>query len=338
MPVNLYFDPINAPVGLNAEPIGGNRRKDVRIVQELLAKIPPTAGGPRPDLKEGLDPPSEFVTPKTVEAIFEFQDHHFGCSNGRVYPDDVTLTKLREEAWRNDQPGKRGAPPPGGPRAFPKAVTMARIMTLRDRYVQLAMEYNGAVSDEKGADGHRHGWKTLKAIYQETLEDWQAINAPDSNFQKAGLVVGPVQWCGVFATWVLRQVHAEFRTGLEIKWRRWSKSDSGGMLANGVPLPYFHLSGGHPALAKFIRKGDVCVTSLANSHHVIAVTDPAGGVFEAIEGNQMYGSGHELCSEAGKNKPDHNKCTPVFKRHIVLKQRSVAEVVAYWAPFRPPRM
>src|SRR6478735_10844661 len=65
---------------------GTNFPSDVRKVQEAMNKIPAKAGGPDPALVvDGL------VGSKTIGAIAKFQQHHFGWSDQRVDPDNLTM-------------------------------------------------------------------------------------------------------------------------------------------------------------------------------------------------------------------------------------------------------
>jgi len=72
---------------------GVNRPDDVRKVQKLLNKVPPTEGGPKVPLAvDGI------CGQKTIRAIQTFQLHHFGWkgADGRVDPYGRTLAKLDE--------------------------------------------------------------------------------------------------------------------------------------------------------------------------------------------------------------------------------------------------
>ncbi len=88
---------ISASVGLN----GTNRPQDVKIVQELLNKVPSAQGGAVPALKvDGL------AWGKTTSAIKKFQQEclHFSWPDGRIDPGGKTFQAL----GAFDQP----APPP----------------------------------------------------------------------------------------------------------------------------------------------------------------------------------------------------------------------------------
>jgi len=81
---------IAAPVGR----LGGlNRPSDVKVVQELLNRVPHAAGGPYPLL--AVD---SLCGPKTMDAIQNFQLQQFGWgeADGRVDPNGPTLQKLNQ--------------------------------------------------------------------------------------------------------------------------------------------------------------------------------------------------------------------------------------------------
>ena len=68
---------------------GVNRFDDVKRIQEALNKVPPNKGGPVPPLVvDGLS------GPKTVAAIWKFQQAQGVPADGRIDPGHVTLAKL----------------------------------------------------------------------------------------------------------------------------------------------------------------------------------------------------------------------------------------------------
>jgi peptidoglycan hydrolase-like protein with peptidoglycan-binding domain len=81
---------IAAPVGRFG---GTNRPSDVKVVQELLNRVPSAAGGPTPLLTV-----DSLCGPRTVEAIQKFQVKQLGwtLADGRVDPGGPTLQKLNE--------------------------------------------------------------------------------------------------------------------------------------------------------------------------------------------------------------------------------------------------
>lgn len=71
---------------------GVNLESDVATIQEMLNRVPIAEGGPKMPLAvDGK------VGQKTIDAIQQFQLHHFGWSiaDGRVDPDGATMAKLR---------------------------------------------------------------------------------------------------------------------------------------------------------------------------------------------------------------------------------------------------
>jgi len=81
---------ILAPVGR----LGGvNRPSDVKVVQELLNRIPHAASGPYPLLAVDA-----VCGPKTLDAIqkFQLQQLGWGKADGRVDPNGATLQKMNE--------------------------------------------------------------------------------------------------------------------------------------------------------------------------------------------------------------------------------------------------
>jgi hypothetical protein len=74
--------------------LGGlNRPPDVKVVQELLNRVPSAAGGPYPLL--AVD---SVCGPRTVDAIqkFQVQQLGWGKADGRVDPNGPTFQKLNE--------------------------------------------------------------------------------------------------------------------------------------------------------------------------------------------------------------------------------------------------
>lgn len=78
-----------------------------------------------------------------------------------------------------------------------------------------------------------------------------------------------LHWCGIFATWVLRQA------GVQVKWIniKGITEQSSGQVAKEF--------GG-----KSIQPGDVCVIA-KNSHHFI-ITDVTGNSLKTIAGNSFF--------------------------------------------------
>ncbi len=103
---------ITAPVGYNGRS-GGNRAPDVRIVHDLLSRVPPTKGGAGASLK-----PNTGYSAQTDQYIYKFQKFHkFAVADATVHPGQQTLALLDELAKGGAAPG----PGPGLP-AIPTPV------------------------------------------------------------------------------------------------------------------------------------------------------------------------------------------------------------------------
>lgn len=87
--------PSDAPLAIQfSVGVGGkNLPADVLRIQQALNRVPPTQGGPLPQLV-----PDSWIGPNTCGAIRNFQTFHFGAAkaDGRVDPNQYTITKLRE--------------------------------------------------------------------------------------------------------------------------------------------------------------------------------------------------------------------------------------------------
>lgn len=80
---------------------GANKKDDVSAIQYCLDQVPPIDGGPGTPLKiDGL------CGPKTLKAIRDFQQKHFGWAgcDGRIDPGKQTIKKLNEKRQRWIQP------------------------------------------------------------------------------------------------------------------------------------------------------------------------------------------------------------------------------------------
>src|SRR5262245_58904003 len=85
--LDAYHPPFDIQASVGAG--GTNREADVRHVQQLLNRFPPSDGGPNPQLiVDGL------VGPKTIGAISHFQAVHFGWHDGRADPGGPTIVEL----------------------------------------------------------------------------------------------------------------------------------------------------------------------------------------------------------------------------------------------------
>ncbi len=112
---------ISAKVGYQSS----NKPGDVRIIHDLLKRVPATKGGPAPsfDAARGYGQ-------QTDQAIYNFQLRHFAKSqcDASVWPGGGTLAKLNEAA--TGTPGTAPAAPPATGRAAEPA-RIAAVMTSR---------------------------------------------------------------------------------------------------------------------------------------------------------------------------------------------------------------
>lgn len=72
---------------------GVNDLQDVTTVQDLLNRVPVQHGGPRSKLKVNGE-----CDANTVQAIRDFQTHHFDNADGLIKPSHFTLQKLAQFA------------------------------------------------------------------------------------------------------------------------------------------------------------------------------------------------------------------------------------------------
>jgi hypothetical protein len=301
-----------------------------------LRLVPAASGGPPDNIKPLLY--TDAVGGFTLKAITDFQQFHFGIASGRIDVDGPTLARLREEAWR--AAGRPGPPPPGGPQMAPKAFLQAfsahHEPMAREEYVQKARWYaqDGITVDDVPSipgdySSPRKNWKLLKAIYEETVAGWPSGSQYENDYKMIGLVVGPMQWCGVFATFVLRRFLQEKGWGTA-EWVP-ASGGRGGIRVNGVFLPQYDGANG-------IEVGDICITSRANIHHVIVASKPQKGSFETVEGNFLgppLQPPPQLKTEeeikAWKKRIGGNQ----YQRRIQVGHKSIQSVWYRYSPFRP---
>ena len=161
--------------------------------------------------------------------------------------------------------------------------------TLRDKIVEIAREEAspppfGKVSDlVLDSEGNRAGWQRLKQYFDEAVEGWASdpnkcsgrgeiklltapklttisfldgIKKPMDRVPQGKSKLSGVSWCGIFATWVLRQAGLN-----KTKW----VADRG-IRGNGVELVN---------LTKGFQVGDVIVIRGGEVHHAIVAELPS---------------------------------------------------------------
>lgn len=313
---------ITKPVGKGGEM--HSTSADVQTVIDLLNAVPPVAGGPernRPLDKNALYPA------KLIEAIRRFQLQEFGMANGRVNPDDVTISMLN----------KYDSGSPSGP------VTSKHLAVLiRKQIVDVASRMVGTVSNRPGADGFRTGWDQLAKILTgagilvkpakelgimknahtlpgafATLE---SVQMPHKFHGDKGERPGGYQWCGIFANWVLNQVSFPEKV-FNLKW-----ADQKMRFQNGNPFPNTQVVDG---VTPAIIEGDVIIVKDKDQagnyiwHHVIVASDPGSdGRFDVVEGNF----------------PDKNgvyQCIVNTQTRFGSSKRHVNEVLYYYELLQP---
>jgi hypothetical protein len=177
---------------------GANRPADVLTIQKLLNLLPPALGGTLPRLVT-----DSLVGPLTTGAIRAFQQLHFGWNDGRVDPQQKTITRLGEVVGVLTQ-GAAGVMPIAASRFAAATGTAAataqeKLMSLwilRLLIVNIALNEAfpapGAVSDQKtaidtdtqfplpGPGPHtvRAGWRRLKDYFDEASPGFLKMAIP----------------------------------------------------------------------------------------------------------------------------------------------------------------
>jgi peptidoglycan hydrolase-like protein with peptidoglycan-binding domain len=258
---------ITASVGLG----GFNRLNDVKVIQTLLNQVPAVSGGPVPSLDvDGV------CGPLTIGAVRAFQQRQFGWNDGRVDPAGQTLTRLNAfDSAPGGTPGITPAPPGAAP---PPDLDSLRQRILGIAVAQAKAGPNGAVSDRDTAfeagQTVRRGWRRLKEYFDMSVAGWTenhwkmpgylaGVQLPGKRVPQTG--TSGIQWCGIFATWVLIQA------GLPVQW----------VLGRGIsPLK--------PRFDRDFAPGDVCVMN-HNVHHFIPIAIE-GDTMQTVNGNSDFQS------------------------------------------------
>jgi hypothetical protein len=309
---------INEAVGAK----GKNMHPDVKKVLDLLNQVKREQGGPLLTLPwmSGRDR-------RMVQAIHEFQKHHFAMSTGTIEPNNITIAKLYEVV--------HGTTPEGHPVTFGRTINhglaaMQASLTakIRDEIVKVASEEAMRPDGVKGVDAYGKQNETAAARLREyfTVFSERATLQPNHYFEGTPRKIA---WCGIFAMWVVNE--ATRRCGGHYNGTFvWSKS----LNRSGQPLaitPNGSQDGINLSTQSAVTysKGDICLTKEMNvnekwpTHHFIVAEDPAvaiseGRSLQTIEGNfPMNGVG---------------------ARHSVTFHRRPVLNYVYFDLFQPPAM
>jgi hypothetical protein len=154
----------------------------------------------------------------------------------------------------------------------------------REQFIQVARSEahpapHGQVSDlVVDANGHRAGWKRLQQYFDEAVAGWsstkwnefgeiqlpsgkrrirflQGVQVPGFRVPQGVSKPSGVSWCGIFATWCLRQA------GYEVQWHS-------GIGPRGANVTFVNQTTG-------FRVGDIIVIRGGEVHHAIVAELPS---------------------------------------------------------------
>ena len=256
----------------------GNSTADVKLVQELMAKLPESQG------RYGRPPTgSGGGLPIMVRSICKFQMHHFGCMTGRIEKNSPTFKKLLEVN------GVR-------PRA---PIVAGSWIGLDEGYVRksiVEVATNEANTWQSVPTPAVEGGKQVRPGYQHLAKYFEVIEGLASS--EEALKAFDVEklddqtefplnlhWCGIFAAWVLNQVFQSY--GMKVTWRiAPEKKGDGNITVNGKALPLFSNDQAGWETHEW-RQGDIC-KNLGLEHHYILSDRDDKRIWHTIEGNQQY--------------------------------------------------
>jgi hypothetical protein len=301
---------LQAPVG----PQGENRFGDVMTVRQLLSQVPTGQGGP-----QDLAPWSPRFDADLVAAIRHFQLFQFGWESGQVSPGGDTLARLKRVL---DCPTP-SLPLPllDDDRAAIVRIARSQIGRVSDDGAALLQEYGDlGKMREKTLSGEtvlpRKNWTTLKGYMDDAMESpppWgSTVLKKYTTVQNKTVEITPlegvkyqnmrvpqdmkdtssgqekwlgIQWCGVFACWVLR------RAGFDVRWVNGTGICNGPRGNKAEPqrptrgMVFKEVFPGKPRAN--IKPGDICVIQAAIHHFIIVEPPSADGRFKAVAGNSM---------------------------------------------------
>ena len=169
---------------------------------------------------------------------------------------------------------------------------MAASDALRQSILEWAKRYVLTVSDDPTLcpDGKRHGWETLKQIFDtacETRPGWSTENLKALQTRGMWLTRSgrggtktadeAIHWCGIFATFIL------IKAGLGVKWR-----SGKGIISSSAKVVEQTNSWIKGFDRKLIQPGDVCAIQKANHHFIVIETQPTTDVMRCIAGNGRF--------------------------------------------------
>src|SRR5581483_11819503 len=178
----------------------------------------------------------------------------------------------------NATPSAAPAPDPNDVYGPHPAGTM--LAAVRQRVVAVALGEVGRVDDRGGQNGFKKGWARLKQYFDEAT-DW----GPDS-FAKGASVKNGIQlagqnppggeWCGIFATWCVKQA------GVSAQWV-WGRG----------PSLVAHYD------KQNVQPGDIGVIA-HNQHHFIIVKRDGNSIW-TVSGNSYW---HSIARDGARQVSD----------------------------------
>lgn len=270
-----------------------NAPEDVQKVQRLLNNVPVENGGNGGALAETSK--CNGVDDATVKAIEKFQKTALTLDDGRVDSDGLTLWALNALS----------------PNYSPKTDN-----SLREIIVRKALNYVGTVSIDgrvellktENEKQIRKGWEKQIEFY-DVLEDKDKINFEKRSVEEVKFVkyekklidgvirdvdvrpFGNMSWCGIFATYVLREAGRLCDHSLkDVKWNLSGNSPQGGLKIN---------THSNPPLLKFITRPNMCPNigdvlyfikddKGKDVHHHAILVDIIGDYIYTVNGNSLW--------------------------------------------------
>jgi hypothetical protein len=312
---------ISASVGHKAK----NKAADVATVVDLMNKVPQAEGGPPQPIVAFIG-----THPKLLQAIRRFQRFHFGVSTGTVEPNNVTIAKLYHIV--------NGALAPGLPQTFDRAFIQALGNWARSQIVKVARQEADRIDGVKGVKSYPspdgpggdpvllqtpEAAKRLKEYFTVYSH---AASIGESEYRQG--TPGKVGWCGVFATWTVKQAMHQIGQKWDVRFEQGKR-----IYQNNGPVEF--QQDGVDSINLTAKTevdyamGDVClvkelgVNERFPTHHFIVAENPADAIaagrpMKTIEGNYPHKG--------------------VGARHSVTHHQRAVMNYVYWSVFRPPAL